>query len=133
MATTKATAKTPKAGVKPTKAGNAPKEYKPKHFTCLEYSEKAIAIHGINTKRITNELKSFGGRFNRYLSCGAGWIFPKEQFLKDLADNDMTLSGLLESLDNFIAEDMEKNPTIEIAGATNVSKASKALAAFKKA
>lgn len=42
----------------------------------VDYSEKALAIIG-DTKPIKETLKSLGGRFNAYLKCGAGWIFPK--------------------------------------------------------
>lgn len=44
----------------------------------IDYSEKAIAVVG-NTKRIKDQLKALGGRFNFRLSCGAGWIFPKSK------------------------------------------------------
>ena len=42
----------------------------------IDYSEKAIAIVG-ETRAIKETLKTLGGRFNRHLSCGAGWIFSK--------------------------------------------------------
>jgi len=42
----------------------------------IEYSEKAIAVIG-NTYPIREKLKAAGGRFNKFLTCGAGWIFPK--------------------------------------------------------
>lgn len=42
----------------------------------IDYSEKAVAVIGEGTKRIKDELKALGGRFNFRLSCGAGWIFP---------------------------------------------------------
>ena len=42
----------------------------------IDYSEKAIAIVG-ETRAIKETLKALGGRFNRHLSCGAGWIFSK--------------------------------------------------------
>ncbi len=41
----------------------------------IKYSEKAIVIIG-DTKSIKDSLKKLGGKFNPYLSCGAGWIFP---------------------------------------------------------
>lgn len=44
----------------------------------IDYSEKAIAVIG-DTKRIKDQLKALGGRFNFRLSCGAGWIFPKSK------------------------------------------------------
>lgn len=42
----------------------------------LDYSSKAVAVVG-DTKAIKEKLKELGGRFNRRLSCGAGWVFPK--------------------------------------------------------
>lgn len=42
----------------------------------IDYSEKAFAVIG-ETKPIADILKNLGGRFNRKLSCGAGWIFSK--------------------------------------------------------
>ena len=42
----------------------------------IDYSEKAIAVVG-DTRAIKETLKTLGGRFNRHLSCGAGWIFSK--------------------------------------------------------
>lgn len=50
----------------------------------VDYSEKAIAVIG-NTKRLKDELKALGGRFNFRLSCGAGWIFPKSKKAEILA------------------------------------------------
>ncbi len=42
----------------------------------VDYSDKAFAVIG-ETKAIKDTLKALGGRFNMYLSCGAGWIFSK--------------------------------------------------------
>jgi hypothetical protein len=42
----------------------------------IEYSEKAIAVIG-NTYPIREKLKGAGGKFNKFLTCGAGWIFQK--------------------------------------------------------
>lgn len=42
----------------------------------LDYSDKAIAVIG-NTKPIKEHLKNLGGKFNPFLKCGPGWIFPK--------------------------------------------------------
>lgn len=45
----------------------------------VEYSEKAIAVVGSDTKQVKAQLKAMGGRFNPRLSCGAGWIFPAKR------------------------------------------------------
>jgi hypothetical protein len=42
----------------------------------IDYSDKAFAVIG-ETKPIKETLKALGGRFNMFLKCGAGWIFPK--------------------------------------------------------
>jgi len=44
----------------------------------VNYSEKAIAVIG-DTRPHSEALKGMGGRFNRYLSCGAGWIFSQKK------------------------------------------------------
>lgn len=44
----------------------------------LDYSEKAFAVVG-DTKAHRKQLKQLGGRFNRNLRCGAGWIFSKKK------------------------------------------------------
>ena len=47
-----------------------------KGLQIIDYSEKAIAVIG-ETRAIKETLKTLGGKFNRHLSCGAGWIFSK--------------------------------------------------------
>jgi len=44
----------------------------------IDYSERSVAVVG-NTYPIKDQLKNMGGKFNRFLSCGAGWIFPKSK------------------------------------------------------
>ena len=44
----------------------------------VEYSEKSFAVIG-DTKEIKGNLKEMGGRFNKFLSCGAGWIFSNKK------------------------------------------------------
>ncbi len=41
-----------------------------------DYSEKSFVVIG-NTKPIKETLKKLGGRFNSFLTCGAGWVFTK--------------------------------------------------------
>jgi len=48
----------------------------PSTIKLIQYSEKAVAVIG-ETKPIKEKLKQLGGRFNMFLSCGAGWVFPK--------------------------------------------------------
>ena len=43
----------------------------------IEYSEKAIVVHGEDTRKFKDSLKSLGGKYNGRLRTGPGWIFPK--------------------------------------------------------
>lgn len=69
----------------------------------LNYSEKAIAVIGDN-KAIKEQLKALGGRFNKYLKCGAGWIFSAgkraevEAFLNGGAAPKKSAQGLEEKV-----------------------------------
>lgn len=44
----------------------------------IDYSEKSFAITG-NTYPLKETLKEMNGKFNRFLTCGAGWIFSKNR------------------------------------------------------
>jgi hypothetical protein len=57
----------------------------------IDYSEKAVAIVG-DTKDVKTILKSLGGKFNRNLKCGAGWIFAKKnvEAIKEAFGHDLT-------------------------------------------
>lgn len=44
----------------------------------VDYSEKAIAVIG-ETKPIKDQLAGIGGKYNKYLKCGEGWIFSKKK------------------------------------------------------
>lgn len=44
----------------------------------VEYSEKSFAIVG-DTKPIKEILLNLGGKYNRYLTCGIGWIFSNKK------------------------------------------------------
>ena len=46
-------------------------------FVISDYSEKSLKVEGEATKSFIPEWKSVGGRFNRNLKGGPGWIFPK--------------------------------------------------------
>lgn len=47
-------------------------------FQMIDYSEKCVAVVG-DTKAVKDQLKELGGRFNGKLTCGAGWVFPKNK------------------------------------------------------
>ena len=40
------------------------------------YSEKSFKVGGESTKLFTQQLKDLGGKFNRNLKDGPGWIYP---------------------------------------------------------
>lgn len=65
-----------KAEVKPI-AETDKKAIKKLHLEFHDYSEKSFAIVG-DTKPIKGIMEKYKGRFNRYLSVGAGWIFAKK-------------------------------------------------------
>jgi len=45
-------------------------------LTIISYSDKAIVVVG-DTYANRVKLKSLGGRYNKWLKCGEGWVFPK--------------------------------------------------------
>ena len=47
-------------------------------YSIIDYSEKSIALIG-DTREMKEHLKKLGGRFNRGLRCGPGWIFSKKK------------------------------------------------------
>ena len=59
----------------PDQQPNTP-EVKKANLTIVDYSDKAFAVIG-ETKAVKAQLRALGGRFNMYLTCGIGWIFPK--------------------------------------------------------
>ena len=61
---------------KPEPKQNKTETIEAKGLQIIDYSEKAIAVVG-DTRAIKETLKTLGGKFNRHLSCGAGWIFSK--------------------------------------------------------
>jgi len=42
----------------------------------ISYSDKAVAVVG-DTEANKSRLRALGGKYNPYLRCGKGWIFPK--------------------------------------------------------
>lgn len=62
-----------KAAPKPAKVETEEGEIK-----VIEYSSKCVAIVGTkeSIEPIREQIKAIGASFNRYLSCGAGWVLP---------------------------------------------------------
>lgn len=50
----------------------------PGEINIIDYSERAFAVIG-DTKPIKDKLYNLGGKFNKKLSCGPGWIFSKKR------------------------------------------------------
>ena len=48
-------------------------------MSIVDYSEKAVVMVG-DTIKVKDNLKELGGRYNKFLSCGAGWVFSKKHF-----------------------------------------------------
>lgn len=99
---------TPAPKEEPTARPTAPSaEGQAGNISVIEYSEKAVAIVGEGTKKIKDELKKIGAKFNFRLSCGAGWIYPKSRI------NELTtlLSSL--SQQQTAQEDNTKGEPIE--------------------
>lgn len=44
----------------------------------IHYSDKCVVVVG-NTKPNKDKLKAIGGKFNAWLKCGEGWVFPKNK------------------------------------------------------
>ena len=65
-----------RAEVKPIKESDK-KAIKALGLEFHDYSEKSFAIVG-DTKPVKAIMEKYHGRFNRYLSVGAGWIFAKK-------------------------------------------------------
>ena len=44
----------------------------------VHYSDKCVVVIG-NTKANKDRLKAIGGKYNAWLKCGEGWVFPKHK------------------------------------------------------
>jgi hypothetical protein len=44
----------------------------------VQYSDKCVVVVG-NTKANKDRLKAIGGKYNKWLKCGEGWVFPKSK------------------------------------------------------
>ncbi len=40
------------------------------------YTDRSIVVRGEDTKLVKDKLKELGGKFNKNLKDGCGWIFP---------------------------------------------------------
>jgi len=51
-------------------------------FTFVQYSDKSFAVIGeeADTKPIKEKMYNFGGKYNYYLKCGAGYIFAIKKY-----------------------------------------------------
>ena len=44
----------------------------------VHYSDKCVVVVG-NTKPNKDRLRAIGGKYNAWLKCGEGWVFPKHK------------------------------------------------------
>lgn len=44
----------------------------------IHYSDKCVVVVG-NTKPNKDRLRAIGGKYNAWLKCGEGWVFPKHK------------------------------------------------------
>jgi hypothetical protein len=44
----------------------------------IHYSDKCVVVVG-NTKPNKDRLRAIGGKYNAWLKCGEGWVFPKNK------------------------------------------------------
>lgn len=44
----------------------------------ITYSEKSFAVIGERTKAMKEDLYNLGGKYNKFLKCGKGWIFSNK-------------------------------------------------------
>lgn len=64
-----------------------------KNITIADYSPKSIVVRGKKTIVLKGSLKDAGGKWNRNLRGGPGWIFPKtcENVVRQLCGDDPVL------------------------------------------
>jgi len=95
-----ATPKQVKQEIKPTQP-----EVKQGSVNIIEYG-KGLAVIG-ETYAIKDKLKAIGGRFNKFLTCGAGWVFTSDK----LEDIKTMLLSLKESKEVEQAEPVQEVST----------------------
>ena len=44
----------------------------------IHYSDKCVVVVG-KTKENKDRLRAIGGKYNAWLKCGEGWVFPKHK------------------------------------------------------
>jgi len=99
-------AATPKAIKEVTKPTQP--EVKQGSVNIIEYG-KGIAVIG-ETYAIKDKLKAIGGRFNKFLTCGAGWVFTSDK----LEEIKTMLLSLKESKEVAKVEEVQEVSTEEI-------------------
>jgi len=97
-----ATPKQVKQEIKPTQP-----EVKQGSVNIIEYG-KGLAVIG-ETYAIKDKLKAIGGRFNKFLTCGAGWVFTSDK----LEEIKTMLLSLKESKEVQQAEEVQEVSTEE--------------------
>lgn len=51
----------------------------PTDIELIQYSDRCYVLKGEGTKLISEELRTAGFKYNRFLKCGAGWLVPSKR------------------------------------------------------
>jgi len=72
---------TPEATQQPEQPNFTPVEITAGEVSIVDYSEKAFAVIGTpeDLKSLQPKMYELGGKYNKYLKCGAGYIFSKKK------------------------------------------------------
>lgn len=67
-------------------------------LTLEDYSDKSFVVRGEDTKKYKEELKNLGGRFNKNLNGGSGWIFSnkRREEVESFLNKNKKLSSLFQ-------------------------------------
>jgi hypothetical protein len=67
-------------------------------LTLEDYSDKSFVVRGEDTKKYKEELKNLGGRFNKNLNGGGGWIFSnkRREEVESFLNKNKKLSSLFQ-------------------------------------
>ena len=95
------------------KAFNNVEKIEADEIQVLEYSEKSFAVIGEKTREIKEDLFRLGGKFNKYLKCGAGYIFANSKLNDVVAFLESIQSNKTEA-DEEVHEEEIKEPETSV-------------------
>jgi hypothetical protein len=94
-----------------TKAFNNVEPIQEDEIQVIEYSEKSFAVIG-KTKDIKEDLARLGGKFNKYLKCGAGWIFSNKNLDAVVSFLGSIQGGKIEEVEEVQVEEIKQPETV---------------------